>query len=204
MNQYEFSDLPRNVKRTKLSYEEEIDDLKQKLSDPNCKIHFQRKIQRRIKFLESKINSISDTQVKFFFHRDSITSAPPHRKIGHCIAEDCGMGAGAALALKQEFGDEIKIVKPKAQIGTVVTSEASGRVFLNLVTKKESGGKPTFRNFRKAIIALKNKVVNDNITSLSITKLGSGLDKLSWDGQVFPLLFDTFRNIPIIFHVYYL
>jgi hypothetical protein len=112
------------------------------------------------------------------------------------------MGAGAALDLCTAFGLEIKEVDSIPEVGSCVKSTASGRTFYNLITTEESGHLPNYTDFMQSVYLLRDRVTQNNVTSLSITRLGCGRDRFNWDHQVRPFLYQFFQGLPMIFHVY--
>jgi hypothetical protein len=198
----EFNDMPKNALRSRDSFIVKIEKLKQKLNDPQIGVHKKRNIKRQIDHLTFKLDTLPEPKYIFIFHHKDIVLASFERPIAHCVAEDLGMGAGAALAIRLAYGDNIRIVKGPARIGTCRKSEASDRVFHNIITKKESRDRLRFGDFVDAILDFRQKIIDDGILAISLTKLGSGLDMLNWDTQVLPLLSQVFLYDPVAFHAY--
>lgn len=92
----------------------------------------------------------------------------------HCISSDCKMGAGIAVPMKKQFG----------LAGLVGPLEWPGCLYyngvLNLVTKNRYFHKPTLRNMEIALRAMRQRVVDYQITHIVMPKIGAGLDRLPW------------------------
>ena len=105
--------------------------------------------------------------------------------LGHCIAQDAGMGAGIATQFRKLFGNRlINIVreqKPAVVDVVFYYSKNRKRGVYNIITKKYSTGKPSRASFDKAIEILKDKMIENDHHYLAIPLIGAGLDRLSWD-----------------------
>jgi hypothetical protein len=142
-----------------------------------------------------------DIKPRFIYIRTCITKAPSNRPLAHCIGEDARMSAGAALSLKRKFPG---IVPPKGTttVGKCTITTIGKRSFINIVTKPQSKGKPRYQDFKIAIRHFMQVCRSHDWRSISITKLGAGLDKFSWDSQVKPLLQYMFNQYPVDFYVH--
>lgn len=105
--------------------------------------------------------------------------------LGHCVAQDGGMGAGIAVLFVKKFGAVLRkvVTDSNPAISDVVFfhSEKKNRNIYNIVTKKESWGKPTRKTFDDAIVILKKKMIEHGDKYLAIPIIGADLDRLSWD-----------------------
>jgi hypothetical protein len=113
------------------------------------------------------------------------------------------MGAGAARSIAEKY-PYIRGIKPSS-VGTccLYINVASNRRIFNLVTKQYFYEKPTTEYFERALMQLKQKIIDSKIRYLNITKLGCGRDMLDWDSFVLPLLQKVFKNCFVELHVYY-
>lgn len=105
--------------------------------------------------------------------------------LGHCVAQDGGMGAGIATLFVRKFGTELRTIVKEADtnVSDVVYfySEKKQRAIYNIITKEESWGKPTRKTFDDAIVVLRDKMLQHGDKYLAIPLIGAGLDKLSWE-----------------------
>ncbi|XP_048514296.1 ADP-ribose glycohydrolase OARD1-like [Athalia rosae] len=93
----------------------------------------------------------------------------------HCISADCKASQGIAdqMVKKGLIGREmLQSVHP--EITDVISTTYPGRTIYNLVTKSN------YKSLCDALTTLKKVILRDRIKTLSIPKLGCGLDKLQW------------------------
>lgn len=104
--------------------------------------------------------------------------------LGHCVAQDGGMGAGIAVEFVKRYGTVLRTVikESDTSISDVVFFHSSKkkRNIYNIITKKQSWGKPTRKTFDDAITILRDKMIEQGDKYLAIPVIGSGLDRLSW------------------------
>lgn len=91
----------------------------------------------------------------------------------HCISQDCEMGAGIAVDMKKHY-----------KLGSLTAEKFPDCIYyhkvLNLVTKKNYYGKPTYETLEKALLKMKEICIEEGITKLVMPKIGCGLDRLQW------------------------
>ena len=101
----------------------------------------------------------------------------------HCISSDFAMGAGiaksfAALGVKQLLFAKYQLYRDSYDgHGHALQT---GHVW-NLVTKARSWNKPTYKSLAEALIELRIKLEENNISQIAMPKIGCGLDKLDWN-----------------------
>ena len=110
----------------------------------------------------------------------------------HCIASDLGMSAGIAVPMKKKF-NIIQKLKEAAQSHPACVK--ADRVF-NLITKKRSGGKPTYKSLQTTLDMMKAQVLSGCIKKLAMPKIGCGLDRLSWP-MVRDMIKSTFEDTDV-------
>ena len=105
--------------------------------------------------------------------------------LGHCVAQDGGMGAGIALLFVKKFGtilrDIVKMANTSIPDVVFFESERGNRRIYNIITKKDSWGKPTRESFDQSMIILRDKMLLHGDKYLAIPMIGAGLDQLSWE-----------------------
>ncbi|XP_046612225.1 uncharacterized protein LOC124301349 [Neodiprion virginianus] len=102
--------------------------------------------------------------------------------LAHCISADCKTSRGVAGQLinrKIITRDQLQQLDP--EVTTVLTLPHGNRLIYNLVTKKYHYQKPTEETLFNTLVNLKNCLEQDKVKSLSIPRLGCGLDKLDWN-----------------------
>ncbi|KAF4532708.1 hypothetical protein B566_EDAN004695 [Ephemera danica] len=110
----------------------------------------------------------------------SIIHAPANLIICHCVAADLRMSRGAAKDLSDLY-PKIREVIGEPTVGSCLPSVSNERTFLNLITKHNSSDKPETSHFEQCIKNLKAYTDANKIDRIAITRLGCGLDLLSWD-----------------------
>lgn len=124
--------------------------------------------------------------------------------LAHCVSHDFSMSKGIALTFNNLFGYKDELKSTNTKIGGVAILTLNTRYIYYLVTKENYWDKPTYNNLRLSIQTLFISCVQHNIKSLSIPKLGCGLDKLQWT-QVKQIIVDEWPPIDnFILNVYYI
>lgn len=99
----------------------------------------------------------------------------------HCVSADMHMGKGIAVEFKKKWGVPRAPVKSGFCVGDIAIIKEEGsqdeRSIIYLVTKDRYWQKPTYESLRTCLI----KVRELGMSSLSIPRIGCGLDGLSWD-----------------------
>jgi hypothetical protein len=118
------------------------------------------------------------------------------------------MGAGIAVQFtkKYPFMKEylIKNVRENNIKGPyVIEYDAGDRMIFNMITKKNSYGKPTYETFEKSLDDLVIRCREFGVKKLAIPKIGCGLDRLSWN-VVRDMIEDKFNGLDIEILVCYL
>lgn len=115
----------------------------------------------------------------------------PEYYLAHCIAADYAMGKGIAVEFQARFNLRPELQQHETAPGDCVLV---GRVF-NLITKRRSTGKPTYRTLEASLIAMRDIAVRQNITHIAMPLIGCGLDRLQW-GRVRVIIQETFQDTP--------
>ncbi|ARF10133.1 hypothetical protein Hokovirus_1_12 [Hokovirus HKV1] len=125
--------------------------------------------------------------------------------IAHCVSSDFKLGAGIAKIIKNKYPilPEGPPNLPKGIIGNAHGIQNDDMLVFHLVTKPKYYDKPTYDTLTKSLISLKNQLLERNIKSISMPKIGCGLDKLEWS-KVSEIIENVFSDTNIIVSVYYL
>lgn len=127
-----------------------------------------------------------------------------------CISADFGMGAGIAVEFNKRFDTKKRLYNifngditygwdTHTPHGTCIIAD---NVF-NLVTKRNYWDKPSYEDLESALRVMKYLMLENNIQSISMPKIGCGLDKLDWQ-KVKLMLINIFEDTNCIINVYYL
>lgn len=119
-----------------------------------------------------------------------------------CISADFAMGTGIAVQFNKHFNvkENLKRRYKNVFAGWDNSLEKGfciqdGRVF-NLVTKRHYSHKPTTAIMRNALFDLRTQVREQKIRLLAMPKIGTGLDKMSWE-VVRSMIVEVFKGEPI-------
>lgn len=119
-----------------------------------------------------------------------------------CISADFAMGAGIAVQFNKHFNVKWNLKRRYGNVFTGWDNSLSkgfcvqdGRVF-NLVTKRNYFHKPTEETIRNALFDLREQVGGQKIKLLAMPKIGTGLDKMSWQ-VVRSMIIEVFKDKPI-------
>ena len=101
--------------------------------------------------------------------------------LAHCVSRDFAMSAGIAVTFLNLFGGKDELKDQNVNIGEIAWLYRDCRYIYYLVTKENYWQKPTYDSLRNCIRNLFVLCDKHNVKSLSIPKLGCGLDRLQWD-----------------------
>ena len=123
--------------------------------------------------------------------------------LAHCVSQDLHMGAGIAVQFKQRYGsvDILKQLNPT--VGNVIFLSREQRFVFYLVTKARYFHKPTYATLKNALLYLRDRCQTYGIKTLSMPRIGCGLDGLEWP-RVKALLYTVFSDLAITITVYHL
>ncbi|XP_029974898.1 ADP-ribose glycohydrolase OARD1 isoform X2 [Salarias fasciatus] len=128
-------------------------------------------------------------------------SCPKEESLAHCISEDCRMGAGIAVAFKKTFKGVDELKKQEKKPGQCAVLKRDQRFIYYLITKRKAAQKPTYFHLTESLEDMKAHCVRNNVTRISMPRIGCGLDRLKWD-KVSEILEDVFSNTDISITVY--
>ncbi|KAJ8949008.1 hypothetical protein NQ318_005182, partial [Aromia moschata] len=110
--------------------------------------------------------------------------APADFCLAHCVAADLRMSRGIALTFKKAFGQLEELRRQRPEVGRVlqikVAQQEKERSLFYFVTKQLSYHKPTYQTVWDTLVELRDVLLSQNISSLAIPKITSGLDGLDW------------------------
>ncbi|XP_043088727.1 uncharacterized protein LOC122334907 [Puntigrus tetrazona] len=127
-------------------------------------------------------------------------TAPEGEPLAHCVSADCAYGAGIAKQFEERYGTYKVRIKNKKPGECAVTKEEDRTVF-HLITKQVATELPTYDNFRKSLTYMRDWCITNNIKSVSVPRLGCGLDKLKFE-KVLQILKEVFTDVDITITIY--
>lgn len=102
--------------------------------------------------------------------------------LAHCISADCEASQGIADQMVRRGLIQRKRLRSTDPVVTdIITVKYPRRTIYNLVTKQYKFNKPTNETMYKTLSKLKSALIQDGVQSISIPKLGCGIDELKWD-----------------------
>lgn len=91
------------------------------------------------------------------------------------------MSAGIATQFKKRFGGVDELLLQNKTVGEVAVLKRDGRSIFYLITKRYSVDLPNMESFTKAVTALTEICIEENIAKLAMPRIGCGLDQLKWN-----------------------
>lgn len=103
----------------------------------------------------------------------------------HCISADFALGAGIAKQFRNKYPDMIEAMKNAktphvTDIFPFESNDSRHKLVLNMITKQKYFFKPTRENFNLTLDNLHNYLIQHNIDTIAMPKIGAGLDRLYW------------------------
>ncbi|XP_078500356.1 ADP-ribose glycohydrolase OARD1 [Lissotriton helveticus] len=133
--------------------------------------------------------------------KGDLFSCPATDSLAHCISEDCRMGAGIAVIFKKKFGGIKELKNQNKKTGEVAFLKDGDRYVYYLITKKKASDKPTYESLRKSLEAMQDHCLANGVKSVSMPRIGCGLDGLQWE-KVSDILENIFGETDIKITVY--
>lgn len=121
--------------------------------------------------------------------------------LAHCVSSDLKMGAGIALEFRNKYGRVNELAGQCPTIGDICVLQSGDIYIYYLVTKKLYWNKPTYQDLKYSLSNLKSHMEKNNIKSVSMPKIGCGLDKLDWK-RVSRIINDIFQDSDIEITIY--
>lgn len=121
------------------------------------------------------------------YHGDLFENAPGDSALVHCVSACLSMSKGIATEFKSRFGGVNELRSQNLKVGDVgvlnrYTPDASHfRYVFYMVTKSKYYERPLQTDFERALIELARVCDENDIDTLSMPRIGCGLDKLKWE-----------------------
>lgn len=112
--------------------------------------------------------------------RDLFT-VPQGYMLAHCISGDFNLGGGIAKQFCEHYNMREKLISEYIEATDEVGEALSIENVYNLVTKGKIHERPTYDNLRKALIDMRDMMVERQQLKLAMPKIGCGLDGLDWN-----------------------
>jgi O-acetyl-ADP-ribose deacetylase (regulator of RNase III) len=99
--------------------------------------------------------------------------------IAHCVSADLSMHSGIAVRFVKKFANKQQLLAQKPKVGSCVYLDHGKRYVFYLVTKPRYDDKPTYATLRDSLLSAIEHMKVRGFKTLSVPRLGSGLDQLS-------------------------
>lgn len=165
--------------------------------------------------MNTNTNDLIQKEANITMLNQNLFEADIKNVFAHCIGRDGKLGAGIAVSFEAIYPGLRKFIQDKYKKNETTTPGIvravfyetkfnKNRVIYNLITKEYSREKPTIENLEDSLILLKEQMIENDEKFLAIPKIGSGLDKLSWEYDVIPAIKRVFMNTDIEIKIYYI
>ncbi len=145
--------------------------------------------------------SESAGKLQIVHKKGDIFSSPPQEPLAHCVSADCAYGAGIAVTFKDKYGVEKVKQQNKKPGECAVTQEEDGKTIFHLITKRKCTDLPTYGDFTNSLTHMRDWCVKHRVKSVSVPRLGCGLDKLDFQ-RVQEILNKVFTGVDIVITIY--
>lgn len=124
-----------------------------------------------------------------------------------CISSDFSMGKGIAVKFNSYFNCK-NIIKSKfipywANHGYTLSLLPYNIPIINLVTKENYWGKPTYKSLKESLEEARKIIELEKIYYIAMPKIGTGLDKLEYN-KVKVIIEEVFKDMEIDIKICYL
>ena len=101
--------------------------------------------------------------------------------LAHCVSKDLKMFKGLARSFSDKFpgqADELK--KMSLEVGELGAIKVDERFIYHLIIKEKVTEQPKYYPLKDALVKLKEHMVENEISEVSLPKIGTGMNQLSW------------------------
>ncbi|WAR08676.1 OARD1-like protein [Mya arenaria] len=138
---------------------------------------------------------------KIMHKKGDLFACPSTDSLAHCVSKDLRMGKGIATLFKKIFGGVAELKHQAKEVGDVAVLKDESRFVYYLITKTKYNDKPTYKTLESSLEAMKKHCLANDVTAVSMPRIGCGLDLLKWP-QVEDLLIQVFMDTDIKVTVY--
>lgn len=151
--------------------------------------------------VDKQLPTVTQTRKLRIEHKiGDLFSSPYNEPLAHCISADCAFGAGIARQFRKRYGVE-KVEIQRKQPGQCALTKEGDRFVFHLVTKKWATDKPTYEDLEGSLKDMKYWVCFFRLSSVSVPRLGCGLDGLDFT-RVLQIITEVFSRIDMLITIY--
>ena len=121
--------------------------------------------------------------------------------LAHTVSGDMKMSRGIASQFRYKFGGINLLKNQRRNIGDTPYITNRGRKIFYLITKEKFWHKPRLSDIEEALENLKEEMLNREIKSISMPKIGTGLDCQKWV-QIYSILIKVFNHTDFTINIY--
>lgn len=103
--------------------------------------------------------------------------------IGHCVSLDDNLAMGIAKQFKKNYPEYAhyffsKSYQKQLKIGTadLFVDKKHNTIIFSLINKGHYSSKPHLKQMKLCLIDLRNKMVENNLSTINLPKIGAGID----------------------------
>ncbi|XP_067675452.1 ADP-ribose glycohydrolase OARD1-like [Haliotis asinina] len=133
---------------------------------------------------------------QFVEMKGDLFKCPETDAIVHCVSQDMHMGKGIAVLFKKKFGGVEELKSQGKKPGETAVLKRESRFVYYLVTKPKYFNKPTYDTLTSSLQDMKKHVVENKVGSVSMPRIGCGLDGLQWH-KVTNIVKDVFADTDV-------
>ncbi|CAJ0635529.1 9324_t:CDS:10 [Entrophospora sp. SA101] len=130
---------------------------------------------RSAKMIQVESTTTHDKQGDLFKDSSSTDS------LVNCVAQDLQMDKGIAAIFQKLYNGTDELKSQNKKVGQVAYLLRENRYIYYLITKMHTHEKPTKPDFEASLKELRNLCESQGVTGLSMPRIGTGLDQLSYD-----------------------
>ena len=135
-------------------------------------------------------------------HVGDVFLSPSTHSLAHCVSADGHMRKGIAMHFVSNFPVLSCLRSSYNIVGSSVSVFAGGRTIYNLVTKPAFWMKPTKSSIASSLRSMLDHAVACGIGDISMPEIGGGRDRMNFEQDVMPIIFQIFDASPVHIHVY--
>ncbi|KAL4233673.1 ADP-ribose glycohydrolase oard1 [Mactra antiquata] len=148
-----------------------------------------------------QVTAVGGSKFSLLHVKGDLFSCDESESLAHCVSKDMCMGKGIAKLFKAKFNGVTELKKQDKGVGDVAVIKKGGRYIYYLVTKVKYNHKPTYDTLKSSLKAMKDHGMKNNVTGISMPRIGCGLDRLQWP-KVEEMLKGVFKDTDIVITVY--
>ena len=139
-----------------------------------------------------------------YFKLGNVFHAPRSFSLAHCISQDTSVGLfkGISVQFLRMYPQLHSLRSETVTLGSAEPVKVDKIFIYNLISKPTYWSKPKLKIFEETLMSMFNHACSNGVTDIAAPRLGSGLDKLDFDHNVYPLILKYFGSTRVNLHVF--